>query len=52
MREGDLVLVSPWDFQRDSRGDIFWRFTRNQALALAEQGEIPDFLKAKIQTSR
>ncbi len=52
MREGDLVLVSPWDFQRDSRGDIFWRFTRNQALALAEQGAIPDFLKAKIQGSK
>jgi translation initiation factor 1A len=31
IREGDVVLVSPWDFQRDKRGDIFWRYRRNQS---------------------
>jgi translation initiation factor 1A len=31
IREGDIVLVSPWDFQRDTRGDIVWRYTKNQA---------------------
>lgn len=31
IREGDVVLVSPWDFQRDTRGDIVWRYTKNQA---------------------
>lgn len=31
MREGDVVLVSPWEFQSDSKGDIKWRYTRNQA---------------------
>lgn len=30
VREGDLVLVSPWDFQADTRGDIFWRYRKNQ----------------------
>lgn len=30
IREGDVVLVSPWDFQ-DKRGDIFWRYRRSQA---------------------
>jgi len=48
MREGDLVLVSPWDFQRDKRGDVWWRFTKVQALKLAEQGVIPDFLKERL----
>ncbi len=23
IRDGDIVLVSPWDFQAESRGDIF-----------------------------
>jgi translation initiation factor 1A len=31
IREGDVVLVSPWDFQSDKRGDIIWRYTRGQA---------------------
>jgi len=31
IREGDVVLVSPWDFQRDTRGDIVWRYTKSQA---------------------
>ena len=31
IREGDVVLISPWDFQRDTRGDIVWRYTKNQA---------------------
>ncbi len=28
--EGDVALVSPWDFQTDTRGDIVWRYTRGQ----------------------
>ena len=31
IREGDIVLVSPWDFQTESRGDIFWRYRKNQS---------------------
>jgi translation initiation factor 1A len=31
IREGDVVLVSPWDFQVDERGDITWRYRRNQS---------------------
>jgi translation initiation factor 1A len=30
IRLGDIVLVSPWDFQSDKRGDIIWRYKRNQ----------------------
>lgn len=36
IREGDIVLVSPWDFQADTRGDIFWRYRRNQSDWLRE----------------
>ena len=31
IREGDIVLVSPWDFQAETRGDIFWRYRKNQS---------------------
>lgn len=40
IREGDIVLVSPWDFQSDKRGDIFWRYTRAQAEDLRRKGYI------------
>ena len=30
VREGDIVLVSPWDFQSEQRGDVLFRYTRNQ----------------------
>lgn len=38
IREGDIVLVSPWDFQSEKRGDIFWRYTRTQAEWLRKKG--------------
>lgn len=38
IREGDVVLVSPWDFQADKRGDIIWRYTRAQAELLRRRG--------------
>ena len=38
VREGDVVLVSPWDFQSDKRGDVIWRYTRAQAELLRNKG--------------
>ena len=38
IREGDVVLVSPWDFQSDKRGDIIWRYTHSQAEWLRRKG--------------
>jgi len=38
IREGDVVLVSPWDFQTDKRGDVIWRYTRAQADNLRKRG--------------
>lgn len=40
IREGDIVLVSPWDFQSDKRGDLIWRYTKSQADQLRRQGRI------------
>jgi translation initiation factor 1A len=37
VREGDVVLVSPWDFQED-KGDIIFRYTGNQAYWLKSKG--------------
>ena len=38
IRIGDIVLVSPWDFQSDKRGDIIWRYTKGQAELLRKKG--------------
>ena len=38
IRLGDIVLVSPWDFQSDERGDIIWRYKRNQVDWLRRKG--------------
>jgi translation initiation factor 1A len=38
IRAGDVVLVSPWDFQSDRRGDVIWRYTRGQAEWLRKNG--------------
>jgi translation initiation factor 1A len=38
IREDDIVLVSPWDFQGDERGEIFWRYTSNQVDRLRREG--------------
>ncbi len=38
IREGGIVLVSPWEFQSDERGEIFWRYTQNQVEELKQKG--------------
>jgi len=40
IRVGDVVLVSPWDFESDKRGDVFWRYTRAQAEDLRRRGYV------------
>ena len=46
IRRGDIVLVSPWDFQFEKRGDIIWRYKKNQAGWLREKG----YLKIQLHT--
>jgi translation initiation factor 1A len=38
IREGDVVLISPWDFQSEERGEIFHRYTTNQVDDLRQKG--------------
>jgi translation initiation factor 1A len=40
IREGDLLIVRPWDFQ-DEKADIIYRYTRTQAISLSRKGLIP-----------
>ena len=41
IREGDLVIIKPWDFQ-DEKADVVWRFTRIQAINLSRRGKVPE----------
>jgi translation initiation factor 1A len=38
VRTNDLVIVSPWDFQFEKRGDIIYRYRRNQIDYLKTHG--------------
>ena len=38
IRVNDIVIVSPWDFQPDKRGDITYRYRRNQVDWLRDHG--------------
>jgi len=40
IREGDLVIVKPWDFQND-KADVVWRYTKTQAEYLSRKDMIP-----------
>jgi translation initiation factor 1A len=40
IKVNDTVLVAPWDFQTDTRGDIIWRYTESQANWLRSQGRL------------
>jgi len=40
VREGDVVIVEPWEIEGDRRGDVVWRYTPLQAKALREKGYI------------
>jgi translation initiation factor 1A len=40
IREGDLVIVKPWEFQ-DEKADILYRYTKTQANYLSKKRMIP-----------
>lgn len=47
MRERDIVLVSVWEF-RDDRGDVIYRYTRDEKERLIKEGYIdPEFLEVE-----
>jgi translation initiation factor 1A len=45
IKEGNIVLIEPWQVQAHERGDIMWRYTNQQADWLEKRG----FLKGLEQ---
>ena len=41
IRDNYLVIIAPWDFKADTKGDILWRFTVGQVEWLREKGHLP-----------
>jgi len=39
IREDDVVLVEPWDWQ-DEKGDVAWRYEKSEADQLREEGHL------------
>jgi translation initiation factor 1A len=38
VREGDIVIVEPWEYSGDEKGDIVYKYTKNQAIFLKNRG--------------
>ena len=38
IREGDYVIVEPWEVQGDERGDIIWKYKPVQVEILRKKG--------------
>jgi len=43
VREGDLIVVQPWDFQ-DAKADVKMRYTKTQSLYLSRKGVLPEIV--------
>ncbi|RLE85108.1 MAG: translation initiation factor eIF-1A [Thermoprotei archaeon] len=48
MRVGDVVLVAPWEFQKDSRADILFRYKGSDLQKLEKEGYL-DKLKKLLE---
>ena len=40
IRDNDLVIIAPWDFKADTKGDILWRWTGGQGEGRREKGNL------------
>lgn len=38
VREGDIVIIEPWEFAKDDKGDVVFKYRPNQAFYLKKQG--------------
>ena len=41
IKPGDVVLVEPWDFQYEKRGDVVWRYPEAHVEELKRRGYLP-----------
>jgi len=44
IREGDLLILKPWEFQ-DDKADIIYRYTVTQAKYLSRTGRLPESMR-------
>ncbi len=44
IREGDVVLVAPWDFKANEKADVVWRYTISQVDWLKANKYLPEEL--------
>ncbi len=42
VREGDVVIIVPWEVQSDEKCDIVWRYTKGQVEWLHKRGYLKD----------
>ncbi len=38
VREGDIVIVEPWEYCGDEKGDILYKYSKNQSFFLKNKG--------------
>ncbi|MBI2076707.1 MAG: translation initiation factor eIF-1A [Candidatus Aenigmarchaeota archaeon] len=38
MKENDIVLVEPWEIQKDKSGDVIWKYSPTEASWLRRKG--------------
>jgi translation initiation factor 1A len=43
VREGDLIVVQPWEFQ-DEKANVVMRYTKTQSLYLSRKGILPEIV--------
>ena len=42
VREGNIILIEPWEFGGDEKGDIVFKYRPNQVQALKQKGLLKD----------
>ena len=40
VREGDVIIVEPWEFGGDEKGDIIYKYTKSQVIFLKKKGHL------------
>lgn len=38
VREGDILLIEPWEFSGDEKGDVVFKYTKPQVTVLRKKG--------------
>lgn len=42
VREGDLLLIEPWELSGDEKGDVIFKYRKNQVDFLRKKGHLKD----------